>query len=80
MSRARDVANFLPPVGPAGTVLTKIDITSYNMEWSAAGAGLPPVDPTEDAGKALVISPTNSPAWGEPVDASTQIVDGGIVL
>lgn len=78
MSKARNLANWLPPLGQPGEVLTKASLQSYDMEWApGGGGGLPPVVPGADQGKALVVNATDAPEWGSPIDNATQILDGG---
>ena len=78
MSRARDVANFIPDDGGTGDALVKASSTPYDMIWApAGGGGLPPIVPGDDQGKALVINELNQPEWGAVVDSPDQTIDGG---
>ena len=77
MSRARSVADFIPPLGALGTVLTKSSLNSYDTEWAAGSGGLPPIAVT-DAGTALVVDPTGLTAgWGNIINSNNQTIDSG---
>ena len=79
MTRARDVANWLPTGGNPGDVLVKASADDYDYTYKNIGAGLPSFEP-EDQGKALVISPALEAEWGarlQPVFPENQTIDCG---
>lgn len=77
MSRARDVADFIPAGGAAGTSLVKASGDDYDTTWSAAVGNIPEIIPTADRGKALVIDETDAPEWGAPINSDAQVIDAG---
>lgn len=75
MSRARDVADFLPLGGGQGTLLAKASGEDFDTEWVANTVSIPPIGPG-DEGTALVIE-NGTPKWGGVIDAEAQIIEGG---
>jgi hypothetical protein len=80
MSRARDVADWLPVDGDTDEALVKVSVEDYDYTYARVGDPdfqLPPWV-AGDEGKALVIDPgTGQPVWGAPVNSAVQIIDAG---
>ena len=83
MSRAWEVADFIPTGGAPGETLTKATAADYDTAWATpAGGGLPPIVPGADQGKALAINASDTPEWGaeiKPVFPAEQTIDAGII-